>query len=151
DADPQPLDGLTILVDTSASRALDFRGQVDRIGTLVSEISRRHPEMTLKVAAFDQGIAEIYAGPARGFGATELKALRDRGALGASDLAGALAAMPAAGLVSPRMLLVGDGVVTAGATDAAALKERLRDLSEAGMRRFDAIVDGGIQDAALLR
>jgi hypothetical protein len=151
DAAPQPLDALTILFDTSASRALDFGGQVDRLGRLVSEIARRHPDLALKVAAYDQGLSSIYVGSASAFGDAQLQALRDRGALGASDLAGALAGLPAAGLVSPRVLLVGDGVVTAGATDAAALKERLRDLSEAGMRRFDAIVDGGIQDAALLR
>jgi tetratricopeptide (TPR) repeat protein len=151
DTDPQPLDGLTILFDTSASRALDFGGQVDRLGRLVSEIARRHPDMALKVAAYDQSVAHVYTGPAKSFGDAELNALRDRGALGASDLEAALAGLAASGLVSPRVLLVGDGVVTSGATDAAALKGKLRDLSEAGMRRFDAIVDGGIQDAALLR
>ncbi|MBL4683223.1 MAG: hypothetical protein JKY37_01425, partial [Nannocystaceae bacterium] len=144
------LDALTILFDTSASRALDFSGQVARLDRLIAGLAAAHPDMSLKVVAFDQGLTEIYDGAAGDFGETQMATLTDRGALGASDLHLALRTLGTAGHASPRVLLIGDGVATAGETDAAALTTALRALSSSGVVRFDALVDGGIQDSALL-
>lgn len=146
----QPLQALTILFDTSASRALDFSGQVERLGALVQALHTANPDLKLRVAAFDQALAPIYDGPARDFGQAELKTLRERGAMGASDLQGALSGLARPGLLSERVLLVGDGVATAGELDAAPLAEALRALQAKGVQRFDALVDGGIVDAELL-
>jgi tetratricopeptide (TPR) repeat protein len=145
------LDALTILFDTSASRGLDFRGQIDRLGRLVSEIARRHPDTRLKVAVFDQTVAEIFDGRARDFGRPHLAKITDRKALGASDLGAALDAVGARGLASARVLLIGDGVATAGATESAQLGAQVRALEAAGVRRVDALIDGGMSDPALLR
>ncbi|MEM6990853.1 MAG: VIT domain-containing protein [Myxococcota bacterium] len=144
------LETLTILFDTSASRALDFTGQVDRLGRLTAALAAKHPGLALKVAAFDQDVAPIFDGLASEFGEPELAKLKDRGALGASNLQLALDKLDSAGLGSDRVLLVGDGVATAGDIEAAALTESVKALSKAGVTRFDALVDGGIQDAAML-
>ncbi|MBL8949044.1 MAG: hypothetical protein JNK45_38090 [Myxococcales bacterium] len=143
----EPLDDLTILFDTSASRALDFDGQIDRLGALVGELARRKPDTALRVIGFDQSAELVFDGPASGFGPTQLDILRKRGALGASDLGVGLAAVTKAA----RVLYVGDGVFTAGASERAALLESLRAAAKAaGVTRFDALVDGGLQDRAVL-
>jgi hypothetical protein len=142
-----PLSELTILFDTSASRALDFSGQVDRLGALVAELAKRKSDTALRVIAFDQSAASIYDGQISGFGAAALDAIRARGALGASDLGVGLAAIPKAS----RVLYVGDGVFTAGASERAAVLAKLRELAASrGITRFDALVDGGLQDRAVL-
>ena len=143
----EPLDELTILFDTSASRALDFNGQIDRLGALTAELARRKADTVLRVIAFDQTAELMFDGPASGFGATQLDALRKRGALGASDLGVGLAGITKAS----RVLYVGDGVFTAGASERAAALEQLQTLAkQRGITRFDALVDGGLQDRALL-
>jgi hypothetical protein len=144
---PAPIDELTILFDTSASRALDFDGQVERLGALVGEMARRKSDTALRVVAFDQSAEIVFEGPASGFGAAQLARLRSRGALGASDLAVGLTAIPKAS----RVLYVGDGIFTAGAAKRGEVLETLRTLASArGITRFDALVDGGLQDRAVL-
>lgn len=146
-AGSESMDELTILFDTSASRSLDFSGQVDRLGALIAELGRRKGDTVLRVIAFDQSSEQIYEGSMGGFGAPQLDALRKRGALGASDLGVGLAAIGKA----PRVLYVGDGVLTAGASERAAALEQLKTLAATrGIERFDALVDGGLQDRALL-
>ncbi len=143
----EPLVDLTILFDTSASRALDFDGQIDRLGALVGELARRKADTALRVIGFDQSAELVFDGPASGFGPTQLEILRKRAALGASDLGVGLAAVTKAS----RVLYVGDGVFTAGASERAALLESLRASAKAaGVTRFDALVDGGLQDRAVL-
>ena len=141
---------MTILFDTSASRSLDFEGQVARLGRLIARIGTEWPGVEVRVAAFDQGLEEIYRGPATDFDAGDEARLVDRGALGASDLKRALTAVREQGLVSPRMLLISDGVVTAGPTEAAELGKAIDALEAKGLQRIDALVDGGIQDEELL-
>ncbi|MBC8070867.1 MAG: hypothetical protein IAG13_21245, partial [Deltaproteobacteria bacterium] len=146
-AGSESLDELTVLFDTSASRALDFSGQVDRLGALLAELGRRKRDTKLRVIAFDQSAETIYEGEVAGFGAAQLDAIRKRGALGASDLGVGLAAISSAS----RVLYVGDGVFTAGAAERGAVIEQLKTLAAArGITRFDALVDGGLQDRALL-
>lgn len=147
EAPSQPLTALTILMDTSASRALDFRGQVERLAALVAALP---PETQIHLVAYDQSSEAIYAGRAAGLDAAALDRLRTRGAMGASDLSQALAALPVLRAVSPRLLIMGDGVVTAGTAEAGELQVKLRALAGAGLTRVDAIVDGGIQDQAML-
>jgi len=141
---------MTILFDTSASRALDFEGQVARLGRLIARMGSEWPGVEVRVAAFDQGLEEIYRGPATDFDAGDEARIVDRGALGASDLERALTEVREHGLVSPRILLISDGVVTAGPTESAELGKTIDALEAEGLQRIDALVDGGIQDEALL-
>ncbi len=105
------------------------------------------------VAAYDQVVEPIYEGPAAGFGAEALGRLRQRLALGASDLGAALAwakvHAKARGL--SRVVLVTDGVPTAGETSGEKLRALTVGLKEAGVERLDAIAVGGIRDDDLLR
>src|SRR5690606_17951170 len=106
--------GLTLLVDTSASRAPGFAKQVARLGTLVKAIGQAQgTSLRLHIAAFDQEVTPIYSGALGDFGKTHLDSILARRPLGASNLAGALAwAGQQAG--ADRVVLIGDAVATAG-------------------------------------
>jgi hypothetical protein len=138
---------ITLLVDTSASRAPGFRRYLDRVRALVAGLAERYDGLTAEVVAFDQEACSIYSGPARGFGDAGIAALVERGAAGASDLAQAAAHAPGA----RRIAIVTDGVITAG-LEGAPLAAALRKL---GVERVDVLLAGGIRDeqaaAALAR
>lgn len=128
-----PLDNLLVLVDTSASRAL---GQAEQ-GELVSDLLRGMPQLkSVKLAAFDQTVVPLYDGAPAGF-KTEL--LNRRQALGATNLESALR-WAAAQKGATRLLLVSDGVTTAGSD---RLKEALKSGS---LKRLDVVLVGGIRD-----
>ncbi|MEZ4367319.1 MAG: VIT domain-containing protein [Kofleriaceae bacterium] len=142
-----PLGSLAILVDSSASRALGYQAQLALLGDTVAALRARYGDaFTLDVAAFDQELQAIYHGPAAGFGAAQLATLRARQALGASDLGAALAWV-AASTSAERVLLIGDGVATAGADDAGRLAAA-RALGARGARRLDVALVGAIHDRA---
>jgi len=148
---PAPVAGLTVLFDTSASRALDFDRQLaNLLGLLAGLRDETGEDFALRVLCFDQSAAEVYSGPVSGFGPTQLQRISARRALGASDLRRGLAAA-AAGAVQPRLLILSDGVATAGPRELAELEAAARDLAAAGVQRIDAIVDGGIQDTSSLK
>ncbi len=131
---PASLDGLMILVDTSASRDALMGKQADLVQRLVAALP---PDTAIKIATYDQATTELYAGPARD--AVDIASkLYEHGALGASDLGAALARAANAGV--SRLVIIGDGVATIGETSAAALAARLRD---SGILRIDAIQVGG--------
>jgi hypothetical protein len=139
-----PIASARILVDTSASRAPGFAGQVKRLGELIAALAEAHDGMTVEVAAFDSTVQAIYRGPAAGFGAADLDAIRARRPLGASNLHGALgwaATRPAA----DRLVIVTDAVATAGAEEAGELRRAARAI---GAGRIDVVLVGGIRDDA---
>ena len=135
-----PVTELTLLVDTSASRALGFARYVASIRELVEHVRARHgAAIPLQVIAFDQDTQPIYDGPASGYTAAHDQVLLERGAAGASNLAQAIAA-----LRSPRrrVVVVTDGVLTAG-PDMPELVAAIRQLST---DRLDVALAGGIRD-----
>jgi hypothetical protein len=146
-ADDAPA-SLTILVDTSASRALGFARQVDQVGELIAALARRHAGLEIAVAAFDQDVLPIYRGPASAWTEDHEKALLARQPLGASSFAAGLAWAADAGM--KRVILVGDGVVTAGA-EGDALIAAIKALGGKGVERFDAVLSGGIRDVDAAR
>lgn len=150
---PEPVDSLMLLIDTSASRALGFSSQLSMVQQLIAALAKANGAMPLTVAAFDQAVQVVYDGPAGDFGATQLKALRDRRPLGASDLSKALAAVLERGKKSPRhrVVLVSDGVFTAGEIEGDQLLAAVAKLKEAQVARLDAIAVGGIREEALLK
>ncbi|MCA9781172.1 MAG: hypothetical protein KC800_30840, partial [Candidatus Eremiobacteraeota bacterium] len=126
---------LLILLDTSASRALGLESQQD----LLNDLVKRLPSVKkLTVAAFDQEVVEIYSGnPAE----LSWDKQTTRGAYGATDLEKALR-WAALRQDHTRLLLVTDGVSTAGST---ALNELFQG---SGIQRVDTLITGGIRDKA---
>ena len=150
---PDPIDGLTILVDTSASQAPGFDAQVDRLAAVIAAIDRRVPaDIPLRVVAFDQAADTVFEGRLSGFGEAHKRALRERGALGASNLAGALRAAAGRGERRyQRLLLLTDGRVTAGTAGAEAVRAEAGRLLDAGFVRVDVMIEGGVPDDEVLR
>ncbi|MEZ4383317.1 MAG: VIT domain-containing protein [Nannocystaceae bacterium] len=151
DVAQEPLKGMTLLFDTSASRALDFKGQVARLGQIVAELKAQNGDFDLRVLAFDQEVVPVFSGPASSFTGDAQQQLLRRGALGASDLSGALEWVAGHPNGHARVLVVSDGIVTAGDSEAEDVRKAANALGKGGVTRVDAIVDGGIQDALLLR
>ncbi|MEW6281634.1 MAG: VIT domain-containing protein, partial [Candidatus Eremiobacterota bacterium] len=119
---------LLVLCDTSASRAAGFPAQLKGLEELLGQLGSAR----VRVACFDQQVAQVYDGPAAGFRAAAV----DREALGATDLSAALL-WAAAQKGFRRVLLVTDGVATAG--DEASV-------AGLGVERLDVLLVGGIRD-----
>src|SRR5690606_37783353 len=144
---------LTVLFDTSASRAPRFEQSVARVAARVDEVGRwTGPETRIHLVAFDQGYETIYEGPVAGLNPTHFWTLRRREAMGASDLGAALRFVGnRLGHRYDRVLLVTDGVVTAGVRDLERLGKTVEALSRRGLRRLDVLADGGLRDRSTLR
>jgi len=153
---PQEIEGLFVLFDSSASRALGYGDQVRLLQELMARLAGDlGASIPLGVAAFDQELEIVFEGTLGAFGPDEANRLTARQALGASDLEGALADL-ARHLSKrdgryPRVLVMSDGVATAGETEGRDLIKAVRELGEAGAERLDALVVGGIRDPAALR
>jgi len=147
-----PVGSLTVLFDTSASRALGFDGQIDRLVAVLGRLRVATGEdFPLRVVCFDQTTQEVYSGPASGFGTVEAQRIAARRALGASNLEGALRTIAAMPNDSTRLLVVSDGIATAGSPQLVQLQDAVRALAAHGIERIDAIADGGIQDPNTLK
>jgi hypothetical protein len=105
------------------------------------------------VAAFDQDVQVLQEGSFASVAGTVAGALRERRALGASNLGAALAGaveQVRAGALR-RVLLVTDGLATAGEREPAALRASIVAARSAGLERLDVIVPaGGARDATTL-
>ncbi len=144
-AAPARLTALTVMVDSSASRALGYAAQLEDLATMIAAVARdQGGGLPLVVAAFDQDVEEIYRGRADGFGADAIARLQARAALGASDLAGALRWVGAKG-AGGRLVLVTDAVSTVG--DEAAVLAAAGALAPR-VDRVDAVLVGGLRDRA---
>jgi tetratricopeptide (TPR) repeat protein len=144
-----PVASLAVLIDTSASRALGFGEQIAAVEHLLAELAKGD-DPTVTVAAFDQDVAPVYTGKASGIGDTIRKRLTDRRALGASDLERALGWLAGAKDRRARVLLVTDGVATAGALGGDALRAKVKALAAAGVERLDVLAVGGIRDDEMM-
>ncbi len=142
DAAPAAMPGVTILFDTSASRAPGYAGQIENLVAMVGELGRAYGgALPVTIAAFDQSVEEVYRGPASGV-ASVRAALLVRRALGASDPAAGLRWV-AAHQPAKRVVVIGDAVATVG--DDAALGAALAAL-EGAIDRLDVVLIGGIRD-----
>jgi tetratricopeptide (TPR) repeat protein len=142
---PDPLESVAILFDTSASRALGFSEQITLLQKIVAGLGKSR----VALAAFDQTVQPIYDGPASGVNDGVLKQLKTRRALGASDLE---AALKWSGTTkATRVVLISDGVATAGAAEGDLLMAAVKGLKAAGVQRLDAIALGGLRDVAALK
>ena len=153
-AEPDPLGATLVLLDTSASRALGFEEEITLAKRLVERIAEvAGPRTRLAVACYDQVTHLIFEGEAGAFGEREIKGIRERQALGASNLSQALAWAGERAKVAGarRVVILTDGVPTAGETEGVKLREAAAKLQLAGVVRLDAVALGGIRDEALLR
>jgi outer membrane protein OmpA-like peptidoglycan-associated protein len=141
--------GITLVVDTSASRGLGFAGYVASVRALILALRAQWGDaLPLAVVAFDQDTELVFEGRAAELGEPAIARLRARGAAGASDLGQALAwiASPAGrGAQHPRVVVVSDGVITAGA-EGHDLQARVAQLAGAGVERLDVVLAGGLRD-----
>ncbi|HEV7785128.1 MAG TPA: VIT domain-containing protein, partial [Thermoanaerobaculia bacterium] len=152
----QEIAGLYVLVDSSASRALGYATQVSPVAELVAGLRGGSGSSTpLGIAAFDQEVVPVFEGRAGDFGEAEKARLRSRRPLGASDLGKALGwlgeRMAKRGRKYPRVLLVTDGVATAGDIEGRALKAAVKALGSRGVERLDVLAVGGLRDEAALK
>ncbi len=145
DAADAPLSDLLVLVDTSASTGRALPDRAADIAALARALTAAcGPDFHLAVAAFDQTLEPLFDGRAADPAARYLEPIALRRALGASDLQAALAFAGRAGF--RRVLLVSDGVPTAGARDVDALVRALAGSIE----RIDVLTAPGAGDPALL-
>jgi hypothetical protein len=84
-SEADPMTALTVLVDSSGSRALGWKDQVTLVKQLLAELARSAPGVQVSVVAFDQQVTPMYSGPLSGFGDAQGKQLLARRALGASS------------------------------------------------------------------
>ncbi|PRQ07149.1 Vault protein inter-alpha-trypsin [Enhygromyxa salina] len=176
-----PIEELTILFDTSASRAVGYRQQVERLAELVEALQPwTGNQLPLRLIAFDQGFETIYEGPLGDIDRGAFDHLQARNALGASNLVSVLrhvskltggrGTRPPGSVLGPetfieapdetpdgwdngskRVLLISDGMATAGVSERSQLLETVADLADADIGRVDVIADHGRRDAWTLR
>ncbi|XYH99440.1 AgmX/PglI C-terminal domain-containing protein [Sorangium sp. So ce1128] len=153
-AQPDPLASAVILVDTSASRALGLEDQLGLLAAVAQAVARAGgPDAPLTVACYDQTVIPVFDGAASAFGEAEIQRIRERRALGASDLGRALrwAGDRARARGQRRVVLLSDGIATAGEVAPGALRGAAAALRDAGVERLDAVALGGIRDDTALR
>ncbi len=143
------LESLLVLFDTSASSSAGFEDRVERLGQALQAMATAH-DFRVKVIGFDQTQHSVFEGMASGMRVDVLADLVEGRALGASNLEAALASAAEAEGRWERVLLVSDGVPTAGETDRSALRAAVRTLEEVGVRRLDVLAPGARQSRARL-
>ncbi len=150
--EPEPLDRVAVLVDTSASRALGFDAQLAVLERLVGDL-RGHGGGHLLVGCFDQHTQIVHEGEPATFGDAALDQIRARGALGASDLHGALRwVAPRLGQQRiGRLVLLTDAIATVGGSRQEPLPRTIGELRAAGVERVDVVAFGGIRDEGTAR
>ncbi len=148
--EPDRLSSALVLVDTSASRALGFERQLKAVSELAKLVAQTGKGAQLGVVCFDQTTEPIFRGDPAAFGDAELAKMRERSALGASDIGKALAWAHENAKGLTRVILLSDGVATAGATTPGELGAAALALKDIGVERLDVIAVGGIRDDAAL-
>ena len=144
------LHSLAILVDTSASRALGFDSELRELIDIVAALRVRYGDnLALDIAAFDQTTAPVFHGTAASFNAGVTDALRARKPLGASDL-GRAVDWATANTSDEQVLVIGDGVVTAG-QDAAAIGKGTKTKAPHVIQRLDVALVGALYDRDAMR
>ena len=131
--DDASVDRVLYLVDTSASRA-NVMGKQIRILEALLDL---HPSNSfVSITTFDQSVGELYRGPVGG-AKDAMSYLVQHGALGSSNLGAALQRAAVSGM--SRVVIIGDGVATAGEHDVAKLSSIV---SGSRLERVDVVQVG---------
>ena len=113
----------------------------------------KHGAKAARLIAFDQSAETLWSGAPANFNDAARTKLRARGALGASDLGGALQAAgkaAGAGEGPVRVVLFSDGVATLGERSSGKLAAKVTALADAGVVRLDAVTNASARDDAML-
>ncbi len=146
-----PMGALLMLVDTSSSRAAGFYRQVEQIGAVMTHLKQEYGDsLPLKVACYDQRTDLIFDGQLGQFGKQDLDNILARRPLGASDLHGALTWAGQHAAKGQRVLLVTDGIATAGKAGGADLRAAASALAPS-VERLDVMLVGGIRDEQAMK
>ncbi len=133
ESQPVPLEKLLVLVDTSASAGPHYQEQLSQLQAVLEQLKGTE----VKLAAFDQTVVPM----------KDLKQLQARMPMGATNWNKALHwAEDQQGF--SRVLLVGDGVITAG---HERLSDFLPKLRRAGINRVDLLAGGSVRNQETLR
>jgi tetratricopeptide (TPR) repeat protein len=143
DATPEALGATLLLVDTSASQAKALEQTSGRLAEVLRALATDESG-PLVLAAFDQEVQVLSQGTFASAAGTVAERLRERRALGASNLSAALAyaAEPMQGRALQRIVLVTDGLGTAGDRELPALRAAVLAAGQAGVKRLDVIAPG---------
>nr|MBA3500358.1 hypothetical protein [Deltaproteobacteria bacterium] len=129
--------GITLLVDTSASRALGFERYLRSVKKLAVDLRTTWGDaLPLQVVAFDQDTQLVFDGRIDELGESHMRKLAERGAAGASNVGQAIEWIARHGVKS-RVMIVGDGVITAG-PEGRALQTIAEQL--ATVERIDVVL-----------
>ncbi|MCO4760717.1 MAG: hypothetical protein KC502_04390, partial [Myxococcales bacterium] len=150
DTEPSRHEHAWLLIDTSAS-TIRYQGATLALLARMGEVLASAGVGRVSVVAFDQTAERIWEGAPSQIGDAK-KLLMNRGAMGASDLGNALAqvAKLSTSKVPSRLIIVSDGVVTAGLREPDALRERVRTLNSRHIARVDAVSVASARDEPLL-
>jgi tetratricopeptide (TPR) repeat protein len=147
-AEYQQPNSLSVLVDTSASMAGAAQASEVALAGLLAALEQGGlGQLPLEVLAFDQSRELLYRGPIAGADKAVIEALRKRTRLGASDLVAALDAVDPS---AERVILFGDGELTAGGDTRYELAAALERAGARGLVRIDAVALGRSSDLELL-
>jgi tetratricopeptide (TPR) repeat protein len=150
----QPMGKVVVLVDTSASMALAWQGLLTAVDQTLALLDQSGAT-DVAILAFDQQVAEICQGKTSDCRKLAQAKLQERGPLGASDLAMALGAAGQAaaklGGAHVRVLLLSDGMASAGRVEGPELAEAVKALAGHGVTRLDALTVTVARDRELLK
>jgi hypothetical protein len=137
-----------VLLATSAARVYDLPRQAELVGLLGKDVLA--PEARLVVAVYDDRPEVLFSGTAEGLGPSIARAMGERGALGATDLAAALAwaADRARNEKHDRIVFVTDGIATAGSADSSSFVLAAKKIPRE--TRMDLVVPGGARNHEVL-
>lgn len=137
-----------LLLATSAARAYDLRREAELLKIVARDVLA--PDAPLVVGVYDSRPELLFEGNAGDAGPSVARALAERGALGATDLEAALiwTADRARDKKVNRVVIVTDGIATAGETDSRELGLAVGRFPKDA--RIDWVVPGGAKDAAVL-
>lgn len=139
-------DALTIMIDTSASRALGLASEISWTLAMVTQLRDSLGAATpLQIIAFDQTAQTVFTGTLGSLTTAALDGVRTRGAAGASDLGQALALISRA--QRRQVIVISDGIVTAGLQNQPLLAA-VQALQPRGVQRLDMVITGGVRDSA---
>ena len=166
-----PIHSLTLLFDTSASRAVGYEQRVEQLATFVEALQPwTGSKLWLRIIAFDQGFKTVYEGRLGDIERGVFDDLQRRRPLGASNLASVLSHLQTLGdaidgppqpgdaeeederlgRTGNRVVLIGDGMTTAGVSERARLLKAVEELAAVGVERVDVIADHGRRDERTL-
>ncbi|MBN2145701.1 MAG: hypothetical protein JW774_13895 [Candidatus Aureabacteria bacterium] len=143
--DPVPVEKWVVLIDTSASQAVSFSSNMDRLQQILHLLTEKGAR-EIRLIAFDQDIEDmgLYSS------GTGLGKLKERRPLGASNMENAFEKLTA--MISDqkiRLLLVSDGIPTAGCVDMNQLRAELSETNS--IHRTDALCFTAYRDEGALK